>query len=77
MPDDLSAFVRLQPHRLHPVVENLFRHAAQLAEGFFVHAEQCAQRLIQCGFGHHGSAIAQREGEPRQLSGFPIDLNRT
>src|SRR5262245_35199743 len=34
MPDDLSTFIRLQPHRLHAVVENLFGYTAQLPECF-------------------------------------------
>src|ERR1043165_5528413 len=64
IPHDLATIVRSQPDRLHPVVENLLRYPTQLAEGFFVHAEQGSQRLIQCSLGHHGAAITQREREP-------------
>src|SRR6266478_6519949 len=39
MPDDLAPLVRPQPHRLHAVVENLFRYAADLLECGFVQTQ--------------------------------------
>ena len=63
VPDDLAAFVDVGPDRFHAVVENLFRHAVELAECLFVHAQKSAELLIQCRFGHHHPAVAQSEGE--------------
>src|SRR2546426_982859 len=63
VPHDLASLVRSQPHRLHAVVENLFRHSADLLERRFVQAQQRAQLLIQRCFRYHPAAVTQREGE--------------
>lgn len=67
MPNDLTALIGAQPDRLHAVVENFFRHPTHLTERFFVHPQQRAQLLVHSRFGHHPSAIAQREGAPQSF----------
>ena len=76
VPDDLAALVRPQPHRLHAVVENLFRHSAELLERGFVQPQQRAQLLVQRRFRHHSPAVTQREGEAVQLLFLPGYLQR-
>src|SRR6266849_3341812 len=76
VPDDLASLVRPQPHRLHAVVENLFRHAADLLERRFVQPQQRAQLLVQRCFRHHPAAVTQREGEAVQLLLLPGHLQR-
>src|SRR5438094_58942 len=39
VPDDLASLVRPQPHGLHAIVENFFRHSADLLESGFVHPQ--------------------------------------
>src|SRR5229473_6745751 len=76
VPDDLASLVRPQPHRLHAVVENLFRPAADLLERRFVQPQQRAQLLVQRCFRHHPAAVTQREGEAVQLLLLPGHLQR-
>jgi hypothetical protein len=66
-PDDLAPLVGPQPHRLHAVVENLFRHPIQLPEGLFMQAQQRPQLLVHRRLGDHDAAIAEGESEPPEL----------
>src|SRR5713226_9677630 len=61
VPHDLASLVRSQPHCFHAVVENLFRHSADLLERRFVQAQQRAQLLIQRCFSYHHAAVTQKE----------------
>src|SRR5262245_11544032 len=76
MPHDLATFIGHQPHRLHAVVEKLFRHTAQLSECFFMHPQQRSQLLVQCRFDEHRAAVSQRESKSPQLAFDPIHIDR-
>src|ERR1700722_8889228 len=67
MPDDLAAFVIPQPHRLHTVIENLFRNSTHLPKGFFVHSQQRPDLLVHRYFRQETSAVTHCEGERPEL----------
>src|SRR6516165_3039723 len=75
MPDDLATLITSQPHRLHPVVENLFGNTTRLPKRFSVHPQR-ADLLVQRHFRHHASAVAHREGERPQLLLLAFALQR-
>src|SRR6516165_10197374 len=68
VPDDLAAIVNAGPDGLHPVVENLVGHRTPLEECSFVHAQQCAELLIDGCRGEHPAAVTRCDREAPELA---------
>jgi hypothetical protein len=68
----VAVLVVAQPHRLHPVVQDFFRHATQVVEGVLVAAQQRRQGLGLTEIEVAGPRPAQREDEG--LDAFPLRL---
>src|SRR6516164_2349836 len=68
VPDDLAAIVNAGPDGLHPVVQNLIRYRTPLEERSFMHAQQCAELLIDSRRGEHPAAVTRCDGEAPELA---------
>src|ERR1700691_4672091 len=72
VPNNLASVIAAQPHRLHPVVEDLLGNRSPLPKGCLVHPQKCSQFLIQRGLRPHAAAGARgARGAPNPPPPFP------